>query len=121
MDKEFLKQIENKLLEEKKRVEKELERFTVTDNKTQDSSAAFPDYGDQDDESVSEIEDYSINLSLEQVLKNLLRDVNGALQKISKNQYGFCKYCHNEIDQKRLLARPVSSSCIECKSKLKMG
>lgn len=119
MDKEFLIQIENKLLEEKKRIERGLER--VLDHNTQNSTASFPDYGDHDDESVSEIEDYSINLSLEQVLKNLLRDVTGALNKIKNKQYGFCKYCKKEIDQKRLLARPVSSSCIECKSKFKMG
>ncbi|HRU90169.1 MAG TPA: hypothetical protein P5094_02540 [Patescibacteria group bacterium] len=29
-----------------------------------------------------------------------------------------CKYCHKKIDEKRLLARPFSSSCIKCKNKL---
>jgi DnaK suppressor protein len=121
MNKEILKQIEQKLLEEKSRVEKELERFLVKDGNTQDYATAFPDYGDREDESVSEIEDYSINLSLEQVLKNLLRDIVSTLEKLKSDKYGICRYCGNDIDPKRLMARPVSSSCIECKNKLKMG
>ena len=80
--------------------------------------AQFPDMGDKEDENANEIADYTDKLSVEYSLEKTLRDINNALDKIKKGKYGKCKYCGKEIPEKRLLARPASSACIDCKDSL---
>jgi len=111
-----LEKIKTDLLAEKDRLEKELGKFT-TKNKhvADDYNSEFPDYGDKEDENANEVAEYAANLSLEGSLEKSLRDVNSALKSIGNNNYGFCKYCKKPIEEKRLIARPTSSACIECK------
>lgn len=77
--------------------------------------AQFTNLGDKDDENAEEVATYSTNLTLERTLEASLRDVERALERVASGSYGICKYCNKEIDEKRLRARPSSSSCIECK------
>lgn len=77
--------------------------------------AQFPDYGDDEEDSVQEVADYEANLSIEQGLEKLLRDVDSALKRVQDGTYGICKYCQKPIEEKRLRIRPTSSSCVECK------
>jgi DnaK suppressor protein len=113
---ELLKKIEANLLEEKNKLEKELEKFSKKKgNQEGDYDSAFPDYGDKEDENAAEVADYVVNLSLEENLEKSLRDAISALDRLKKGAYGICKYCQNPIEEKRLLARPTSSSCMSCK------
>jgi DnaK suppressor protein len=106
----FLKKIEALILEEKSRLEKELEKFSE-----KKGGEVFPDYGDQEDENAAEVAEYVVNISLKENLEKALRDANKALEKLKKGEYGICKYCHKPIEEKRLLARATSSSCMSCK------
>ncbi|MFZ5363910.1 MAG: TraR/DksA family transcriptional regulator [Patescibacteria group bacterium] len=118
LDKEFIKKIEDQLLAEKERLEKELSQFTKKNpHNASDYDANFPTIGDAEDENAAEVATYSDNLTLERTLESALRDVNGALKRIKEGTYGICKYCGQVIDPKRLEARPSSSACMECKSK----
>lgn len=116
---EFLEKIQNLLLEEKKRLEDELNLFASKNPKTKDDyDADFPEYGDEEDENAREIADYTANKPLEETLEKMLRDVDKTLEVIGKGSYGICKYCDKPIDEKRLLARPTSSACVSCKKTL---
>ena len=116
---EFLEKIQNLLLEEKKRLEDELNLFASKNPKTKDDyNADFPEYGDEEDENAREIADYTANKPLEETLEKMLRDVDKTLEVIGKGDYGVCKYCDKPIDEKRLLARPTSSACVSCKKTL---
>ena len=86
-----------------------------------ENKAKFPDIGDKPDENVQEIDEYTTNLATEKVLESTLRDIDNALERIKKGTYGVCKYCGKEIGEKRLLARPVASACVECKNRLQSG
>ncbi len=77
--------------------------------------SAFPYHGDKEDENAAEVAEYETNLSLEQTLERSARDVDAALERLKQGTYGICKYCKKPINEKRLLARPTSSSCVECK------
>lgn len=113
---ELLKQIEANLLEEKAKLEKELAKFSKKKSGQEgDYDSTFPDYGDKEDENAAEVADYVVNLSLEENLEKSLRDAISALDRLKKGVYGICKYCQNPIEEKRLLARPTSSSCMSCK------
>lgn len=118
LDKNSLKKIEEQLLAEKARLEKELSQFTKKNpHNTSDYDANFPTIGDAEDENAAEVAVYSDNLTLERTLESALRDVNGALKRIKEGTYGVCRYCGKPIDPKRLEARPASSACMECKTK----
>ena len=47
----------------------------------------------------------------------LIKKSKKALESIEKGTFGICESCGEEIAIKRLKARPVTSQCIECKSK----
>ena len=112
---ELLKKIEQDLLEERARLETELAKFAKKSTQDTEGESAFPDYGDKEDENAAEVAEYVVNLSLEENLEKSLRDANQALDRLKKGEYGICKYCKNPIEEKRLLARPTSSSCMSCK------
>ncbi len=118
-NKKFLDDIKSKLLEEKTRLEGELAKFTTKNPHVQDDyDASFPEYGDESDENAREVADYTANKPLEITLEKTLRDVNKALTNLTNGTYGICKYCDQPIDEKRLMARMTSGSCVSCKKTL---
>ncbi|KKW32910.1 MAG: Transcriptional regulator, TraR/DksA family [Candidatus Uhrbacteria bacterium GW2011_GWA2_53_10] len=119
-DSTFVTEMNQLLLEERKRLEEELSHFAHRNPKAAgtDFQAEFPNVGDKEDENATEVAQFSDNLSLEDELEKALRDVETALELIDKGVYGVCKYCKQPIDERRLRARPTSSSCIECKKTL---
>lgn len=117
--KNFFQEIKEILLKEKTRLENELNKFTKKNpNVEGDYDTTFPEYGDKSDENALEISQYLANKPLEIALEHELLDINKALERLDKNIYGVCKYCHMPIDEKRLLARPTSSACVSCKKTL---
>ncbi len=119
MDTATISTIKQQLLDEKARIEQELSQFAHRNPKVAateggpDSSA-----GDEEGENASEVAQLSDNLSLEDELEKAIRDIEGALKTIEAGTYGICKYCKQPIDERRLAARPTSSSCIQCKKTL---
>ncbi|OGY41807.1 MAG: hypothetical protein A2Y67_04165 [Candidatus Buchananbacteria bacterium RBG_13_39_9] len=119
MNKENLEKIKKDLLERKEQIEKELNSFAKKDEYVRDNyRSEFPDFGDKEDENAEEIAQYTDNISIEFSLEKTLRDINKALERISDGTYGKCAYCSKEISADRLLARPTSNACVECKEKL---
>jgi RNA polymerase-binding protein DksA len=115
-----LDEIKNKLNTDKTRIEGELLKFAKKNpNVAGEYDAQIEDLGDDESENVTEVEQYALDLSLEHALEKELKDVDKALLAIKKGTYGFCKYCKQPIDAKRLKARPTSTSCVSCKNKLK--
>jgi len=115
----FIKEMETELKDQKQKLEAQLGEISTKNTKTPgDYDASFPNFGDAEDENAAEVTTFSNNLTMERTLETTLRDVVKALESIKNGNYGICKYCHKEIDEKRLRARPTSSSCIDCKKKL---
>lgn len=112
---EILAQIKSDLMSQKEKLEKELNK--VANNST-DHAAKFPEFGEKPDENAQEIEGYTTNLATKEMLEGNLRDINSSLKRIEAGTYGVCKYCGKEIGEKRLMARPVASACVDCKTKL---
>ncbi len=119
IEKETLKQIEEELLDRKKKILKDLENISKEDYREADNrSAKFPEYGDKPDENAQEVSEYSTTLATEKILENTLEDIEKALKRIKEGSYGTCKYCGEIINPKRLIARPTASSCISCKTNI---
>ena len=120
MNKKDLAEIKKILEKEKADLEAELAKFTKKNpHNPENYEAQFEEVGNDESENSSEVAQYGFNLSLEKTLEKSLRDVNKSLERVEKNNYGLCQYCKQEIDIKRLKARPTSSACVSCKTKLK--
>jgi DnaK suppressor protein len=73
----------------------------------------FPDMGDQ-----ATVEtDRNFMLRLRDRERMLLKKIDEAIERIENNTFGICEECDNEIDVKRLEARPVTTLCIDCKTR----
>jgi len=118
LSKEEIAKIKEELLERKNKIIEDLKDITEENG---GGKVKFPEYGDKNDENAQEIGEYSTNLATDKVLESTLKDINSALERIENGTYGVCKYCGNYIAKKRLLARPVASACIACKTKLQSG
>jgi len=120
MNKDFVEKIKKILEQEKNRLEKQLEKFADKNiHNKEDYETEFPDFGSEYDANAQEVAAFDDRIALEHQLEDELRDVKVALLKISDGSYGVCKYCHKEIGEDRLMARPTSSACVECKKKFK--
>jgi DnaK suppressor protein len=115
LDQATIEQIKQDLLKQQGEILAEIKKITGVDT---NHRVKFPEYGDKADENAQEMDDYSTNLATDKVLESTLRDINSALDRIAKGTYGICKYCQKPIGKKRMLARPVASACVECKTKL---
>lgn len=117
MEKEQLERFREILKSEQSRLEQELAAMGSKDPSKPD--AEYPETGsNSEDDNAAEIAEYVDELTLETRTEAELRDVKKALASIDTGKYGICKYCGNPIDEKRLEARPASSSCISCKKTL---
>jgi len=47
----------------------------------------------------------------------LIKKIQKALDRIENDTFGICEICGEDISPKRLKARPVTTQCIECKTK----
>lgn len=56
-------------------------------------------------------------LGLVESLKHQLDDVDKALAHIAAGSYGTCDNCGKEIGADRMMFRPASVLCVDCKSK----
>jgi DnaK suppressor protein len=121
MDKDLLKQQEERLEEEKKKLTKELKFFAKKDPKLKGNwRTRFPFFGlsrSHKDESAEEIEEYENLLPVEHSLELRLKDIEDALEKIKKGNYGQCEKCKKEIESKRLKVVPEARLCLKCGKK----
>lgn len=69
---------------------------------------------DSIDESMEE-EIFSTELRLRDREKFLLNKINGALERLKNRTIDECEECGEQIAFKRLMARPVTTLCIDCK------
>jgi DnaK suppressor protein len=78
-----------------------------------DMNNHFPDPTDR----ASAESDRSFELRIRDRERKLIKKIDKALERIENGTYGICEDCGGEIGIKRLTARPVTTRCIECKSK----
>jgi len=96
-----------------KRLEELLNQADDTVSGMTDPKENFPDPTDR-----AALEaDRNFMLRIRDRESKLIRKIKSALERIENGTFGVCETCGGEISVKRLKARPVTSQCIECKSK----
>jgi DnaK suppressor protein len=79
----------------------------MTDEKTN-----FPDPTDR----ASLESDRNFELRIRDRERKLISKIREALDRIDSGEFGECEDCGDQISEARLLARPVTTLCIECKT-----
>lgn len=98
--------LEGKLKELLGEAGKTLEDLTSMDDN-------YPDLVDR----ASVESDRGFELRIRDRERKLIKKIKQALERIDKGTYGICEDCGDDIELKRLEARPVTTLCIECKSR----
>jgi len=60
--------------------------------------------------------DRDFSLRMKDRERKLIYKIRKALVKIEEKEYGECEVCGEEISIGRLMARPVTTHCIDCKT-----
>ena len=61
--------------------------------------------------------DRNFTLRIRDRERRLIGKIKEALERIDNGTYGICESCEEDISEKRLKARPVTTLCIDCKTK----
>jgi DnaK suppressor protein len=64
----------------------------------------------------SEETDREFSLRLQDRERRLIHKIEEAIQRVDDGTYGVCVACGEDIDERRLMARPVATHCIDCKT-----
>jgi DnaK suppressor protein len=112
------KRIDDRYLEIKKILEQQKRSLLADAGATLEStlipvSEGFPDWTDQASVEV----DQNCILRLREREQHLLNKIEDAIERINGDTYGICEICSEPISIKRLKARPVTTLCIECKTR----
>ena len=108
MKKEVLKRVK-KLFEQQK------------ENVLENNKVIRDDFAVNSDDRMDDIDQASADVeqSLRMRLRNremlLIKKINEALVRIEEGTFGLCESCENDIEIKRLEARPTATLCIACK------
>jgi len=99
----MLNQKMNELLDEAEK--------TVNDMTT--GKENFPDPNDR----ASLESDRNFELRIRDRERKLIVKIQEAIKRIDDGVFGICEVCSGPISEKRLMARPVTTQCIDCKTK----
>jgi DnaK suppressor protein len=78
-----------------------------------DEQENFPDPNDR----ASLESDRNFELRIRDRERKLIAKMQEALKRIDDGTFGLCETCGGNISEKRLQARPVTTLCIDCKTK----
>jgi len=78
----------------------------------QERSEDFPDPTDR----ASLESDRNFQLRIKDRERKLIQKIKEALDRIEDGTFGTCESCGKPISEKRLMARPMTTQCIDCKT-----
>jgi DnaK suppressor protein len=114
LDSKTIGELKEKLLRKKETLEKELSSFAErNENLKGDWKTKYEDVGNAWDDNAQEVTAYATNVSIEHTLEVRLKKIDEALNRIEKDEYGFCNKDRKPIPVDRLKANPESTTCLE--------
>ncbi len=109
MNEEQLEHFRQLLLAWKQQLQEEVER---TVSHMRDDANNYADPADR----ATQEEEFALELRTRDRERKLIRKIDETLERIRKDDYGFCDQCGVEIGLRRLEARPTATLCIDCKT-----
>lgn len=101
-------QIRGKLISKRDEIEGRLNK--IDQDILHTNGAPNPDSGEQ----AIERENDDVLDALGSIARSELEQINAALERIERNEYGICEVCKKLIAKERLEAIPFTEHCIDC-------
>ncbi|MGE0614005.1 MAG: TraR/DksA family transcriptional regulator [Bacteriovoracia bacterium] len=111
MDKKTVTKFKKLLLDEKQRILNNSKN--TLNNELNISSDDLPDESDLAAVEINQ----NLVFKLRDRERQLLVKIDEALARMDEGSFGTCEECEEDIEMRRLEARPVSTMCIACKEK----
>jgi len=89
-----------------------MEEVDRTVHHMQEEAANFPDPADR----ATQEEEFSIELRTRDRERRLIKKIDQTIERIDREDYGYCDTCGVEIGLRRLETRPTASQCVDCKT-----
>lgn len=89
-----------------------MEEVDRTVHHMKDEAANFPDPADR----ATQESEFSLELRTRDRERKLIAKIEEAINRVDRDEYGFCDTCGMEIGIRRLEARPTATLCVDCKS-----
>jgi YteA family regulatory protein len=120
MNKERLEYFKDKLLQERKRTDKLLNRMkenqTINMNVEMSSELSF--YDNHPGDLASEMNDMERGMALKEHEISIIKKIDDSLEDIKSGDYGICKMCGTAIPEERLDFIPYAQYCVNCQNNL---
>ncbi|MDX9822611.1 MAG: RNA polymerase-binding protein DksA [Syntrophales bacterium] len=95
------------------RISELLNEAEKTVSEMTDGRENYPDPNDR----ASLESDRNFELRIRDRERKLIQKMKEAIKRIDDGTFGICEECGGPISEKRLMARPVTTQCIDCKTK----
>lgn len=92
------------------------ELLSQADDTVSDMTDANDNFPDPTDRASLEA-DRNFMLRIRDREHKLIKKIRSALERIDSDTFGMCESCGEDISIQRLKARPVTTQCIDCKTK----
>lgn len=113
MDKEKLGHFRQRLLEQKRDLEKRVQEHYNMRESMSDSIQEFSMYDNHPADIGSEMFEREKDLALDSLDRETLKEIDQALQRMEEGRYGICTVCGQPIAEERLEALPQAQTCKE--------
>jgi len=115
MNEQQLAQLKQRLLEEKTDLENRLKRNENygMELAMNDSVGELSGYDNHPADLGTELFERGKDLALNETDERRLQEIDAALKRMEKGEYGICRACGNEIPFERLEAVPAAEFCVE--------
>lgn len=117
MEKQALKQKQDKMETYRALLTQKINELLSEAGKTvSEMTNGKENYPDPNDRASLE-SDRNFELRIRDRERKLIMKMQEAIKRIDDGVFGICEVCGGPISEKRLMARPVTTQCIECKTK----
>ncbi|EYE88432.1 molecular chaperone DnaK [Fervidicella metallireducens AeB] len=119
MERNKLQYFENKLLHEKEKVTDTIIKMKEhgLNSNEKDNTSELSSIDNHHADMATEVTNKEENFALYDNEKNILHQIDDALERIKNGNYGKCELCGNDIDIERLEFLPYCNTCINCENK----
>ncbi|MEQ8153545.1 MAG: TraR/DksA C4-type zinc finger protein [Clostridiaceae bacterium] len=119
MNQKLMKCYENKLIDEKEKINDILLKMKKNDliYRNEEIASEISHYDNHPADSAGNIVDMELGIALKSNEDKILYKIEKALASIKDGSYGICKSCGKEITKERLDVIPYAEYCISCQKR----
>ena len=116
MDSKTKQELRHFLEGERDRLRVELEEYEREGHVALSDASGENNYRDHMADQGSATFSRELDMTLEDNVREMLGEVEHALERLNNGDYGLCRRCGETIDVERLKAMPAAELCVPCKA-----